>query len=106
MLTEAEVQKNFRKLFTNVDVTPDVLEKADQLIDQLRYESPLRHRLPRPAVTGGLLEKEEGVEGRVGEHEADLRDARRNRFGKGRGGESLEEDDRPFPRPEQGLLLL
>ena len=45
MLTEAEVQKNFRKLFSKVDVTPELFEKADQLINQLRYESPLRHRL-------------------------------------------------------------
>ena len=45
MLTEAEVQKNFRKLFTNSDVTTETLDKADLLIDQLRYESPLRHRL-------------------------------------------------------------
>ncbi len=45
LLTEAEVQKNFRKLFTSSDVTPESLEKAETLIDQLRFESPLRHRL-------------------------------------------------------------
>ncbi len=45
MLTEAEVQKNFRKLFTSSDVTAESLDKAETLIDQLRYESPLRHRL-------------------------------------------------------------
>ena len=45
MLTEAEVQKNFRKLFTNTEVSEESLEKAENLIDQLRFESPLRHRL-------------------------------------------------------------
>ena len=45
MLTEAEVQKNFRKLFTNTEVSEESLEKAETLIDQLRFESPLRHRL-------------------------------------------------------------
>ena len=45
LLTEAEVQKNFRKLFNSTEVNEEKIEKADQLIDQLRYESPLRHRL-------------------------------------------------------------
>ena len=45
LLTEAEVQKNFRKLFTSSEVTTESLEKAENLIDQLRFESPLRHRL-------------------------------------------------------------
>ena len=45
MLTEAEVQKSFRKLFAGTDVSQEILEKAEGLIDQLRYESPLRHRL-------------------------------------------------------------
>jgi len=45
LLTESEVQKNFRKLFTSSDITSESLEKAENLIDQLRLESPLRHRL-------------------------------------------------------------
>lgn len=45
MLTEAEVQKNFRKLFSGSEITTEVLDKAENLIDQLRFESPLRHRL-------------------------------------------------------------
>ena len=45
MLTEAEVQKKFSKLFTNAEVSEELLEKAETLIDQLRFESPLRHRL-------------------------------------------------------------
>jgi hypothetical protein len=45
LLTEAEVQRGFRKLFGNAEVTPEALEKAEGLIDQLRLESPLRLRL-------------------------------------------------------------
>ena len=45
LLTESEVQKSFRKLFSSTEVTPELLEKAENLIDQLRLESPLRHRL-------------------------------------------------------------
>ena len=45
MLTEAEVQKNFRKILTSSEITDESLEKAEDLIDQLRFESPLRHRL-------------------------------------------------------------
>ena len=46
MLTEQQIQTSFRKLFqANTELTPDLLDKADALIDQLRLESPLRHRL-------------------------------------------------------------
>lgn len=45
LLTESEVQKNFRKILTGNEITDESLEKAEVLIDQLRYESPLRHRL-------------------------------------------------------------
>ena len=46
MLTEQQIQSSFRKLFqAGEEMTPELLEKADALIDQLRLESPLRHRL-------------------------------------------------------------
>lgn len=45
MLTEEQVARSFRKLFLSSDVSPDAIEKAEALIDQLRLESPLRHRL-------------------------------------------------------------
>lgn len=45
MLTEEQVQRSFRRLFTTGEVTEDSIEKAEALIDQLRLESPLRHRL-------------------------------------------------------------
>ena len=45
MLTENEVQRSFRKLFTSKDFPPENLEKAEALLDELRCESPLRHRL-------------------------------------------------------------
>ena len=46
MLTEAEVQRSFLKLFKRDEVpVPDVFEKAEALLDELRPESPLRIRL-------------------------------------------------------------
>lgn len=45
MLTEDQVQRSFRKLFQSTEITEESIEKADALIDQLRLESPLRHRL-------------------------------------------------------------
>ncbi len=45
LLTEAEVQRSFRRLFATPGVGPEVLEKAEALLDELRPESPLRHRL-------------------------------------------------------------
>mgnify|MGYP006951212966 CR=1 FL=1 len=45
MLTESEVQRSFRNLFKTKDVSPDMFEKAEALLDELRAESPLRHRL-------------------------------------------------------------
>lgn len=45
MLTEDQVQRSFRKLFVSNDVNAEAIEKAEQLIDRLRLESPLRHRL-------------------------------------------------------------
>lgn len=48
MLTEAEVQRSFRKLFRkNRVLESDAFEKAETLLDELRPESPLRHRLER-----------------------------------------------------------
>lgn len=45
MLTEEQVQRSFRGLFRNAEITEAAIEKAEALIDQLRLESPLRHRL-------------------------------------------------------------
>jgi hypothetical protein len=45
LLTEQEVSRSWRKLFTKTDVTADTFIKAEALIDELRGESPLRHRL-------------------------------------------------------------
>ena len=45
MLTEAEIQKNFVKLIKNREADADALDKAEQLLDELRLESPLRQRL-------------------------------------------------------------
>lgn len=45
MLTEAEVQRSFRKLFQSGEITEDAVEKGYSLLEELRPESPLRHRL-------------------------------------------------------------
>jgi hypothetical protein len=45
LLTESQVQRSFRKLILTVGEDPNVLEKLEVLMDHLRPESPLRHRL-------------------------------------------------------------
>jgi hypothetical protein len=45
LLTEAEVQRSFRNLFRGQDAPPETFDKAEALLDELRPESPLRHRL-------------------------------------------------------------
>ena len=45
MLTESEVQRSFRNLFKSQEISDDTFEKAEALLDELRAESPLRHRL-------------------------------------------------------------
>jgi hypothetical protein len=45
LLTESEVQRSFRKLFSGGEITAESFERAESLVEQLRLESPLRHRL-------------------------------------------------------------
>jgi hypothetical protein len=46
LLTEQEISRAWRALFRGTSsCTDDVLAKAEQLLDELRPESPLRHRL-------------------------------------------------------------
>lgn len=45
MLTEQEINRSWRKLFKGREIDDDVLEKAEGLLEELRPESPLRHRL-------------------------------------------------------------
>lgn len=45
LLTESEVQRSFRNLFKTQEIGEDTFEKAEALLDELRAESPLRHRL-------------------------------------------------------------
>jgi hypothetical protein len=45
LLTEAEVQRSFRKLVSNSELVEETFERAETLLDELRPESPLRHRL-------------------------------------------------------------
>lgn len=45
MLTEAEVQRSFRRIFKNNELNEQSIQRAESLLDELRPESPLRHRL-------------------------------------------------------------
>jgi hypothetical protein len=44
VLTEQEVSRSWRQLFKG-DVNSETFTKAEGLLDELRAESPLRHRL-------------------------------------------------------------
>lgn len=45
LLTESEVQRSFRRLFKENQRNEETFQKAEALLDELRGESPLRHRL-------------------------------------------------------------
>jgi hypothetical protein len=45
LLTEQEIARSWRKLFSKKEVNDEILGKAEALLDELRPESPLRHRL-------------------------------------------------------------
>jgi hypothetical protein len=45
VLTEQQISRSWQKLFRNNELDEQLLEKAEALLDQLRPESPLRHRL-------------------------------------------------------------
>ena len=51
MLTEQQINRSWRKLFGTGEFAEDAFEKAETLLEELRPESPLRHRL------GGELEE-------------------------------------------------
>ena len=44
-MTEEQVERSFRKLVNQSDLQSDILDRAETLLDELRPESPLRHRL-------------------------------------------------------------
>ena len=45
MLTEKEVSRTWRQLFKGGAYSEETFTKAEELLDELRAESPLRHRL-------------------------------------------------------------
>jgi hypothetical protein len=45
LLTEQEISRSWRSLFREIGSIDETLAKAEQLLDELRPESPLRHRL-------------------------------------------------------------
>ena len=44
MLTESEVSRSWNRLFKDSNFSIDALDSAEALLDELRPESPLRHR--------------------------------------------------------------
>jgi hypothetical protein len=45
LLTEAQVQKSFLKMVVKAELNEELFEKVEELLENLRPESPLRHRL-------------------------------------------------------------
>ena len=45
MQTEDQIQRTWRALFRGQEVSEDLLSRAEALLEELRPESPLRHRL-------------------------------------------------------------
>jgi len=45
LLTQSEVERSFRRLFKNQEVSDETFDKAESLINELIPENPLRHRL-------------------------------------------------------------
>jgi hypothetical protein len=45
LLTEHEISRSWRNLFHGSDSDEETFAKAEALLDELRPESPLRHRL-------------------------------------------------------------
>ena len=45
LLTEQEISRSWRNLFKDGEISLDAVTKAEALLEELRPESPLRHRL-------------------------------------------------------------
>jgi hypothetical protein len=45
LLTEQQIARSFRKLFSKAEFGDEAFDKAEVLLEELRPESPLRHRL-------------------------------------------------------------
>ena len=45
MLTEKEVSRSWSRMFASREIELGTFDRAEQLLEELRPESPLRHRL-------------------------------------------------------------
>ena len=45
MLSEASVEKSIRKMLSSPERTEEDIDRAEEMLEDLRPESPLRHRL-------------------------------------------------------------
>lgn len=50
MLTESEVSRSWNRLFKDCNYADEAFVQAEALLDELRPESPLRHRLSNELV--------------------------------------------------------
>lgn len=50
MLTESEVSRSWIKLFKAGNFTAETFQRAEALLEELRGETPLRHRLQTELV--------------------------------------------------------
>lgn len=64
MLTEQEVSRSWQKLFTGGEVTKETFTKAETLLDELRPESPLYHRLTAELAEIRKMKSEEDKKSR------------------------------------------
>lgn len=61
MLTEQEVARSWRTLFKSNPINDETLAKAESLLEELRSESPLWHRLNSELDEIRRLRKPAGV---------------------------------------------
>ena len=70
MLTEHEVSRAWSRLFKEGAPDEDKVAKAEQLLENLRPESPLRHRLDSELEEirkiGGAIRRQQGVSAEFG----------------------------------------
>jgi hypothetical protein len=58
MLNEGQVRLLWERLFSAGSVSPECMSRANELIDELRPESPLRFRLEKELVDIRKLHKQ------------------------------------------------
>ena len=63
MLSEHEIVRSWRSLFHRSDYSEETLAKAEALLDELRPENPLRHRLSAELIELRRRQTRQSVQG-------------------------------------------